>query len=245
MRAALLLACSIACRANFEDRVDAAHAGDTGSGGDAPAQACPPSALVCDGFESGDTSRWSTTAVSPNATLVLDTTIVHSGKYALHGTVGAGPSGNSAAVVEEFALQSTGMLAVREWVYQPQPLINYDGVIILEQLTGGGTPSALAGGDATMVWDVTENTVNAGSVDHATTTPAATAAWTCVELDYQFGSPSQITLFVNATLALQIDAIDTGPAFSEVLAGAARAQSGGTETIIDDVVIAREHIGCN
>lgn len=249
----LVVACG-ACRAHFDAIVDAGRDGgvadtprdslhDTGL--DGTAATCPTFALFCDGFETGDTSRWTSTAISPGASQMVQTAITHSGTYALRGTVPAGGvDGDAASVVKMFAQQSTGMLAVREWIYEEQPLSHYDGVIIFEDATNP-MPAVLVGGDASTLWDATETAATGSSTDHATTTTVAQSTWVCVELDYTFGSPSTIALYIDDSAILQVAAKDTAPAYGRLFAGAARAASTvGTDTILDDVVIAAQHIGC-
>jgi hypothetical protein len=214
-------------------------------GTDGAAAACPAFAMFCDGFETGDTSRWSSTYVSPGATLGVQTTTVHHGTYAAHGMVPAGgTNGDAASPFELITEQSTGMLAVREWVFQVQPLNHYDGVIVLEA-TATVTPNVLVGGDPSALWDVTENPTAVISVDHTTTTPVSQGTWTCVELDYTFGSPSMIAFYIDDSPLVQVAAMDPAPHFGQIYVGAARASSlVGTDTIVDDVVIAAQHIGC-
>jgi hypothetical protein len=210
---------------------------------DVAAAACPAFALFCDDFETGDVSRWTGTHLDPGVSLGIESATVHGGMYALQGTVPMGSTdGDAASVTKTFGDQSTGMIAVREWIYQVQPLNHFDGVMILEPVASG-LPAVLVAGDGSTLWDVSED--SGTSVDHGTTQTVATTMWTCVELDYTFGSPSTIELYVADALVLQVAATDTATTFGRLFAGAARSSSVvGTNTIIDDVVIAQQHIGC-
>src|SRR5262249_32464148 len=130
----------------------------------------------CDGFESGDTSRWTSVSVTPTATLGVESAMGHSGSFALDCTVPAIGNGSIAAVVDGFTLVSTGLLAVRAWLYLPQPLIHFDSVITL---FGAGTPNHIMTLDAddTQHWTATES--GTAGIDHQSTAVAAENTWTC------------------------------------------------------------------
>jgi hypothetical protein len=201
----------------------------------------PPSCVgfFCDGFESGDTSRWTGTSITPTSTLVVETATAHGGSFGLDGAVPAIANGSIAAVVEQFPAISTGMVAARAWLYLPQPLIHFDSVV-----TFFGQPNhyITVDGDDTQHWTVTENG-NAGA-DHHATAVVAQNAWLCVEIDYAF-SPPTIALYLGDVPIIDEAAVDTGPAYTELRVGMTRADAAGARAIADDVVIATQHIGCN
>jgi len=207
------------------------------AGVDMPAPTCP--GFFCDDFESGNTSRWTTTNVTATATLVVQTATVHTGTFALDSNVPAIQNGSIAAVIERFPAKSTGTLAVRAWFYLPQPLIHFDSVITLF-----GAPNHLATVDAddTQHWTVTEN--GTGSADHQSSAVAVQNTWVCVELDYTF-APPMITLYLGDVPIINVPAVDAGAAYSEARVGVSRADAAGSRALTDDVVLATQHVGCN
>ena len=134
----LLLAAG--CRLDFDD-VDR---------GSPPAErVCPDGVMYCDDFESGDLSAYPVTTIAAGAQLDVDSTMIHSGAFALHSTVPAIRNGAAAAVIFGFPSTSSGMLAVREWVYLPVPLVKYDGVLTIR---GAQTDYASVAGDNLARW---------------------------------------------------------------------------------------------
>jgi hypothetical protein len=197
--------------------------------------------MFCDGFESGDMSRWTSVLVTPTATLDVQSTTVHGGSFALDCTVPAIGSGSIAAVVEGFSPVSTGVLAVRAWFYLPQPLIHFDSVITL---LGAGMPNHIVTIDAddTQHWTATES--GTAGIDHHSTAVAAENSWTCVEVDYTF-APANIALYIGDVPVIDEAAVDTGAMYGEARVGVSRADAAGSRAIVDDIVIAAQHIGCN
>src|SRR5439155_8938708 len=92
-------------------------------------QGCPPAAIFCDDFASGDLSAWPQSDVTAGASLAVAAGGGHAGGNALDAMVPAIRSGSIAAVVATFDPHSTGTLASREWVLAPQPLAPCDSVI--------------------------------------------------------------------------------------------------------------------
>ncbi len=212
---------------------------------DAPPPACPAFALLCDDFESGTTAKWGGKQLGMGATVAVDGTHPQSGLFALDGTVPQLPSGGAAATVYANlpAAQSSGVLAVREWIYAPQPLIHYDGVVLFYNAANGNY--AIAAGDDQSTWVVSEQS-SAGLHDHHSTVHATDSAWVCVEQDYVFaGASSKIRLYVDDQVVIDATAADPTPAFTQVQVGVARAASEGFRVFVDDVVVATQHIGCH
>lgn len=194
--------------------------------------------LFCDGFESGDTTRWTSTSTSPTATLVVQSTTIHDGAFALDCTVPAIGNGAIAAVIDDFSPVSTGVLAIRAWVFLPQPLIHFDSLITL-----AGTGHVVTiDGDDTEHWTATEN--GTAALDHHSTAVAVENAWQCVELDYTF-APATIFVYIGDIPIIDEPAADTGAIYGEARVGVSRADAAGSRVIVDDVVIATRHIGCN
>jgi hypothetical protein len=216
-----------------------------GGGGsvDAPAaQACPTFAIFCDSFESGDILKWDG-STEVMGTVTPTRSLVHSGAFALDCVGQPDPSNAVAAVNRAIAPKSTGTLAMREWVYAPQPLVNFDGVMQLENTATG--EFAIVVGDGQDAWDVSEESSAAGLVDHHTMISTRTEVWMCVELDYIFQPTPTIELYVDETQILTVAAGDPSPTFTGIQAGIGRADTAGERIVVDDVVVASQHIGCN
>ena len=226
-------------RLGFGDLGDAGG-GDAG-GGDVAVfplgEACPTFAIFCDGFETGDVSAWTGNILTPGATLSADNDIVHTGRFALAADVPAISSGAFAALDESYSSTSTGMLAIRAWIYAPSSFGEFSGPLILTDV--GNVHQVLLSGDLSMLWTVSE-----GGVDHHSTMSVVGATWSCVELDYTFGTPATIDLYLDDANIESVSAVDGGADFDEVIVGVARASAAGEDAVVDDVVIALQHIGC-
>lgn len=224
--------------------IDGAVSDASALDGDA-AIACPANGFFCDGFETGDISRWTTSDLSPMVSLDAEGTNVHSGRFALDANVPAMPSnGAIAAAVEQFPVLSSGTFAVRMWIYLPQPLVHFDSVITM--VNAGHVLTV--DGDDNGYWTFTEHTPTGNPPDEHSTTLAATNTWTCVEVDYQFaqnGNAASIMLYVADAAAFTVAAADPDAMFGEVRVGISRADAAGDQVIVDDVVLATQHVGCN
>ena len=206
---------------------------------------CAANGFFCDDFETGDLSRWTTSYLSPTVTLDVEKTNVSSGHFALDANVPAMPTGGAiAAAVEQFPPLSTGTFAVRAWFYLPQPLIHFDSVITMVQSGHVLTVDA----DDSSYWTFTEHTPTGSPPDQHSTTLSVTNAWTCVEVDYEFaknGGAATVTLYLADKAAFATAAADPAATFGELRIGVSRADAGGDHVIVDDVVLATQHIGCN
>jgi hypothetical protein len=205
----------------------------------AAAASCPSFAQFCDGFESGDLSAWTRSDLSPGGTTVVSPEHVHSGQFALDATMPMQSNGASASVVHAFPPISSGMIAVREWIYSPVPIINYDSPLNLFDvfqhyaLVGGANPS----------WVISEND-GSGVTNHFGTPTPPINTWTCIELDVTF-SPPKFELYVDDVLSVLATPADPAPLYREIDVGVARADIAGYRVFVDDVVQADRHIGCN
>jgi hypothetical protein len=211
------------------------------------AQLCQQAGVFCDGFESGDLSRWTGTASCSACTVEVNGMYVHSGSYGLVGNAqGAASVSDTAEAYLTFAPRTSGVLAVRIWGNAVSVAAQDAGV--LELAAGSADLShalAIAASDA-RVWQVEEiydNETMQGN--YASTVAAVQGQWACFELDYTFGTPSQIQLFIDDALAVTMPAADTTPTFGALFVGAERATDSGAVDAIDDVVMASQHIGCN
>jgi hypothetical protein len=89
---------------------------------------CAESGVFCDGFESGDLSKWSGTAISTNCTVAASKMYAHTGSYGLLGdTSGASSVADFAEAYVTFTPRTTGMLAVRIWA---------DAISVIDQNAG-------------------------------------------------------------------------------------------------------------
>src|SRR5262245_8253685 len=176
--------------------------GATGNG------TCPSFAVFCDGFESGDLSKWTFTHYSgPNPTALAVTTPTHGGAFVLASNVPPGGQDAAASPVLAIPAQSTGTLAVRQWIYATQAIRNFNVVQVLQNDQTGQFTTV--GGDEAGRWVSSDNTASNVLLDHRSavmTAPLAT--WTCVEMVFTFpqnASPARIQLFVNETSVLDVD----------------------------------------
>lgn len=234
-------------RVAFEARGDAAdRGGDAGdASSDSAAVACPEFALLCDDFESGTASKWTGTTENGPATLAISGAAVHAGAFALDTTVGtAANDGGRATAYYYYTQPASGVLAIREWLSVASPLELFNMLILVEHET---TQSYVAaGGDNNGNWVVTDDG-GAGPVDHIGSTPTPpVGTWACVELVYTFAGtgPAHVSLYVNDVLAVDDDASDPAPVFTDVQVGIGRADVTGIHVYTDDVVIADRRIGC-
>jgi hypothetical protein len=203
---------------------------------------CPAFATFCDGFETGDITKWTDMNITTGATTIPTTAIVHSGTYALDATVPPGSNGDLAVVEHRILTFTNGMLTLREWIYQPQPLIHFDNVLRFDQVAG---PSYVTvGSDTIGAWDASEDSPSGGPLDHSSTPIVPVNRWTCVELDLTSGSPNTIEVFVDDVSVISDSMLDTVLGYDDIAVGVPRAYNAGSRTIVDDVVIANQHIGC-
>ncbi len=206
-------------------------------------EACPAFAMFCDGFESGDVSKWTGTVSAASET--VETTPVHTGHYALDSRVPAqGGNGAEGGVFLQLAAPATETLAIREYVYSVEPITNYVGTILL---TDSINPNAEYGevvADDTGHWTFTEDSATGGLHDHTGSVTSVGGVWTCVELVVELGSDNTIELFVDGAPALTMPFLDPHPTYDNITVGVARAIAAGSEDFTDDVVVANERIGC-
>jgi hypothetical protein len=199
-----------------------------------------PDAVQCDDFEAGDLAAWTVKQSVSDATVAVSAGQAHSGMRAVEATVPVKPfSGSSAYISRDSALQSTGMLAARVWIYAPQPVDDFSGVLRF----GGPDRYVMVSGNNLERWTVSENSA-AGLFDHTSNVTAVPNAWTCLELVYTF-SPPRIRLFIDETMVIDQAAQDGTPMFDEAGAGVTRAPLAGFRVFVDDFVVANQPIGCN
>lgn len=226
---------AIGCgRVGFEPRLDA-------TSGDAVAFVCPQFAVFCDDFETGDLSKWGPTIISAKGGMVAPTTTrAHTGAYALEASEPLQTSsGTKAEATVPLAGQSTGMLAVREWIDAPQPLVGFACVDQVQAMNR----YLLVCGDNSGNWVVSE-AYPSNLDDHHGLAGPSVDTWTCVELDFTFGAPGHLQLYADDVLVVDAAASDPAPMYTQFNAGVPHAANAGFHVFVDDVVIARQHIGC-
>ena len=216
------------------------HLGFDPAGDGAPAASdCPAFATFCDGFESGDYSKWPMHDISQGGSLTVQTANVHGGHYALDATMPALFDGALAAVELPVTPQTTGTFALREWVYAPQQLAGFDAVAVLWD----GKKFINVAVDDFHHWDASDYPGSGAVIDHGSSVAAVPGVWTCIEIDVAVGASFQ--LFVDDASAIALPLDDPSIQISLVWAGLPRADAAGARVIVDDVVIAPQHIGCS
>jgi hypothetical protein len=224
--------------------------GDGVGAEDMAAPSCPAGALLCDDFESGTTAKWTRSASAQGGTATITSANPHSGALSLEVDCAAQAMNDCQGALElDFSPQTTGVLAVREWLNTTTTMQHFDLVAQVETLAPFQYSSA--GGNDFGMWVSTElgPPGNMGP-DHtsATSTPAP-GTWTCLELVYTFSGAAgaaRIQMFVDEASVLDMPANDTNSAtYNNVAVGISRADKAGFHVFVDDVVIANARIHCN
>ena len=249
MRPCIVVALACGCgRIGFGVTGDGAAAHDGSGDGVTTAATCPTFATFCDGFESGNLAAWSGSAVSPGATLVVQSSIVHTGHYALEGMVPPSmTSGLAADANEDFPTQSSGIIAVREWVYTTHPLVSYQAVLSLLDVSSAARDYVDINGAANDTWTATEGDASGGALaDDASTIAIAQSTWTCLELDVALGTTlgSTLAVYVADQPVVKAMIVTPSPTYASLTAGLERSDTSGGTVYADDVVLAAQHIGC-
>jgi hypothetical protein len=205
--------------------------------------ACPLNAHICDDFETGTADAWSGGDLSTNATLVVNGVRTHTGAYALDADVPpATATGGYALVHKTIPVQTTGVIAVREWVYALAPFNFFDEVVKLS-LAPTTDRYMVFGCDNLNNWAATERSPTTGITDHLSTVPCVTGAWVCVETVYTL-STGRAQFYVDSAIIVDVAVADPAPQFNRVEVGVTRADSAGFHVHIDDVVIAPQRMPC-
>lgn len=206
---------------------------------------CPSFAIFCDGFESGNLSKWTGT-VTP-AFEAVESTIVHTGHYALESDVPMeGGNGAEGAVYLQLAAPATGTFAVREYVFSTQPVNNYMGTLFLTDSTNPNGEYGEVIADDVGQWTFTEESATGGLHDHTGSIVSAGGVWTCIELVLELGSggSNNIELFIDRNSALTTPFLDPNPTYDNIAVGVTRAVAAGFTDYVDDIVVANQRIGC-
>jgi hypothetical protein len=237
-----LLALACGCgRIGFSAITDRDASGD----GVVPAEACPAFASFCDGFESDNLGAWSYSVVT-SATLQAESSIVHTGHDALE-SVGPSSTVFYGWAVHDFPAQTSGILAVREWMYSAQPLVADDQVLTLDGGSANGNDFISVTGGVDNTWRAPEGdgATNTVYADHPSTTPIAQSTWVCIELDVMLATTgSSLILYVADQQVATGSLVTPSPGYKSLGAGNAAVAGAGGTVYVDDVVMAAQHIGC-
>jgi hypothetical protein len=246
VRGAFLLAIACGCgRIGFQDRTGDGGTLDGTGDGVVPAAACPSFASFCDGFESGNLDAWSSSSVTAS-TLTAQSSVVHSGHYALK-SVGQPPTTFAAMAEHSFPTQTSGTIAAREWVYAPQPLVQWDGLLGVDSGIANGYQYVTVSGADNNMWDATEGDSSSVLGDHRSPTPIVQSTWVCVELDVTLATTgSTLVVYVADQEVVMTSVLNPSPAYNVLASGLAAtgATGNGGTVYVDDVVMAAQHIGC-
>jgi hypothetical protein len=235
----VVLACGCG-RIGFSAATDGVTSGD----GVVPAEACPTFASFCDGFEFGNLAAWSGSQATA-ATLTVQSSIVHSGHYALE-SVGASSTSFGAFAVHGFPTQTSGSIATREWVYAPQPLVQWEQLLAVLSGSANNYDYVTVLGGANNIWMAAEGDASAVLGNYESTTPVAQSAWVCVELDVTLATTGSTgVVYVADQEVVTATLVTPNPGYSSLRAGLWTGVSGSGGTVyVDDVVMAAQHIGC-
>jgi hypothetical protein len=226
-------------RIGFTVTTDAEASGD----GVVLAAACPSFASFCDGFESGNLDAWSGSSVA-GTTIPVESSIVHTGHYALQVVAPPSTSDFHGWAYLNFPTQTSGMIAMREWVYAPQPLLLWDQVLAIWGGPANNWDGICVTGGANNIWNASEGN-STMTTNHASTTPVAQSTWVCVELDVMLATTgSTLVAYVADQEVVTASMVTPGPAYDQMGAGLAAVSGNGGIDYVDDVVFAAQHIGC-
>jgi len=154
----------------------------------------------------------------------------------------AAMTGGYALLHKTIPTQTTGVIAVRQWIYALAPFNLFDEVVKLS-LSTTMNQYMVFGCDNLNNWSATERSPAAGLVDHYSTVPCVTGTWVCVETVYSL-STRRAAFYVNGATIVDVAVADPAPQFDRVEVGATRADSAGFHVHIDDVVVAPQRMPC-
>jgi hypothetical protein len=208
------------------------------------AGACPVGAVICDDFETGDTSKWNTPDVEAPSTISVDKVQVHSPMHSLHGVSPANGSNESRALVSKAFNKAPPMtLSVRLWLYAQTTPGRYGLFLGLRK---NGSANLNLGTNQNNMIAMTVNDGSQPDVISATALPLM--QWVCVQLrvDYPTTTPSQgrVRVYLGKTQVL-----DFVPAslVSDGIVQVGLVRAPGDDALAlfeDDVVAAYEDTPC-
>ncbi len=200
---------------------------------------CPSDALLCDDFETGDTSKWNSGIEAPSGTLgvKVDGVLPRSGKFSLHATASKSDlSGSWFRTLDENFNMLQPPFALRVWIQTTQPLNNYT----LAAAFYSGDLTLSVGGDDDALFVVDED-FTSNTLDHSTTTAVPVGRWVCVELVHD---GTMIHLYTDSVERVAFTPSITTPYDSMSLGLVRWPANHDAEIFFDDVVVAKSQVGC-
>ncbi len=212
------------------------------AGADLSVALCPAGAIFCDGFESGDVSKWSSANVRKDAGAVgVQSSIKLHGMFALRAVGNGAPAPNDVyAEVEKDFTPTAPPLALRANVYLPQSLTNFNQIISLYELDSSTNAFAI-GGDDNGSWEVSENESVAGDFV-SDMVPTASGNWHCIELVIDAGG--MVTFYVDNHKLAGPWQRTSNVTYSQLLVGVTRSIDNNVTAYIDDVAIGPSRLYC-
>ena len=216
---------------------------------DLSAPSCPPGALLCEDWESGGTAGWTPSIGGPlPAQLAVDGTRPHRGLLSLHGSapvgsMDAGSNDSTESLIHSFAPASSGLLALRTFLYTEDPPGDFDLYFFFDSETN---PSYSVGGASGGNWVVTHPSVGA---DLHGPDAVPLGRWVCVELRLTISSSGpngRVQLLVDGATEIDTPYDTSGTMIDAVTYGIARDTGAQPWSVwLDDLVVATAPIGCN
>jgi hypothetical protein len=201
---------------------------------------CPSDSILCDDFESGDTSKWNPglEAPKPEVLLQVDTMRPHGGTYALHTQVmlGTFTSTLNRSVEEDLATAVDPPFAVRMWVYNVDLLDDFTLFLVL----WAGDNSYSIGGAGGGFWAMTEGTAS-NSIDHISSTMVPMGQWSCMEIVHD---GSEVHVYTDGIERIVFAPVISGPITQLSLGMPRWPPHRDTELFFDDFVLAKSRVGC-
>jgi hypothetical protein len=218
---------------------------------DLASMACPQNALLCEDWEGGAFGSWGTQSGGPvPATLAVDGTMAHTGRFALHGQAPAlGPGNDSqAAAARGFTAISSGFFAVRTYLYTEVLPAEFDLYFTIADGAGryysvGGATNTAPGN-----WVVTHPGLGP-DVYGPTVVPLG--RWVCVELQLLLigaGPSGHLALLVDGVPVIDqnYDTSGVTGGLQQIVIGVDRdTGEHAVSEWFDDLVISNAPIGCN
>jgi hypothetical protein len=205
--------------------------------------ACPAFALFCDDFESGDFSKWDAPYTEGGSSTVK---VEAQGAWSGNWAALAVGSGGVTYRPKTFGPFTSGMVAFRAYFFAPTTLVPHIYFFWLHR-AGTGDADYNIGFDnfsGPGRWTVfNKNTGNAYDMVGST----APGVWHCIEVDVTLDGATDVVDFYLDGAGPQTTNITTGAATSlgELSIGVTyQTVSTANTWLIDDVVIATQHIGC-
>jgi hypothetical protein len=208
--------------------------------------ACPSFAFFCDGFESGDLSKWQGKQQgNANVSVGVDVNNVRTGTYSLDVVAlshGDGGESNDGYAIYSIASPSVGTtLAMRIHAFMPATPSTAYIFNIRNRTDNLGVSAGIEGGS----WNVQDTTF----MNHVGTGIFQGGRWVCIELrlDVDIGSSGYMQLLVDDQTVVAA-AGPTLPAggLSEIDIGLIYSPGDITQNLfVDDVAFAHQPIGCD